>query len=127
MYKQLFLTLLGTMVLCTTQARVRLPHLIGDNMIIQQNTEVRLWGWAAPGKEVRITTSWNSEVQRGVAAADRVFHPAVGYVRKKNLIYVVSPQVKHPVAVRYCFRNWQTGNVTNQALLPLFPFRTDNW
>jgi sialate O-acetylesterase len=31
------------------------------------------------------------------------------------------------VAVRYCFRNFQLGNVANQAGLPLFPFRTDNW
>ena len=40
---------------------------------------------------------------------------------------VVSDEVKQPVAVRYCFRNFQLGNVTNGANLPLFPFRTDNW
>ena len=28
------------------QAKVRLPHLVSDNMIIQQQTDVRLWGWA---------------------------------------------------------------------------------
>jgi sialate O-acetylesterase len=31
------------------------------------------------------------------------------------------------VAVRYCFKNFQIGNVKNAANLPLFPFRTDNW
>lgn len=36
-------------------------------------------------------------------------------------------KVKKPVAVRYCFRNFKLGNVKNAALLPLFPFRTDNW
>jgi len=35
--------------------------------------------------------------------------------------------VKKPVAVRYCFRNFQLGNVKNGAGLPLFPFRTDSW
>ena len=40
---------------------------------------------------------------------------------------ISSPEVKNPVAVRYCFKNFQIGNVKNGANLPLFPFRTDNW
>ena len=28
-----------------SQAKVRLPHLIGDNMVLQQQTDARLWGW----------------------------------------------------------------------------------
>ena len=44
------------------QAKVRLPHLIGDNMVIQQQTDVRLWGWDKPGTTVKVTTSWNSDV-----------------------------------------------------------------
>jgi sialate O-acetylesterase len=35
--------------------------------------------------------------------------------------------VKKPVAIRYCFKNFQIGNLKNAAGLPLFPFRTDNW
>ena len=27
------------------QAKVRLPHLVSDNMVIQQQTDVRLWGY----------------------------------------------------------------------------------
>ena len=42
-------------------------------------------------------------------------------------VIVVSPEVKKPVAVRYCFRNFQLGNVKNMAGLPLIPFRTDDW
>jgi len=69
-----------------------------------------------------------------VAGDDRVFHPAQakhywqpggGYW--DEAILVTSPEVKKPVAVRYCFKNWQTGNVRNGGNLPLFPFRTDNW
>ena len=44
-----------------TQAKVRLPHLIGDNMVLQQQTEARLWGWAKPGKTIKVTTSWSNE------------------------------------------------------------------
>lgn len=69
-----------------------------------------------------------------IAGNDRVFHPAKaqhfwqpggGYW--DEAIIVSSPEVKQPVAVRYCFKNFQMGNVKNAANLPLFPFRTDNW
>ena len=43
------------------QAKVRLPHMIGDNMVLQQNTEARLWGWDKPGKKVKVTPTWNNE------------------------------------------------------------------
>ena len=53
-----------------TQAKVRLPHVLGDNMVLQQNTDVRLWGWAAPGKTVTVTTSWNTAAYTVKAASD---------------------------------------------------------
>src|SRR3712207_5327875 len=40
----------------TLAAKVRQPHMIGDHMILQQLTEARLWGWAQPGRTVRVTT-----------------------------------------------------------------------
>ena len=69
-----------------------------------------------------------------LAGADHVFHPAKashfwqpggGYW--DECIVIKSDAVKEPVAVRYCFRNWQLGNLANAGGLPLFPFRTDNW
>jgi sialate O-acetylesterase len=69
-----------------------------------------------------------------LAGEDRVFHPATaqhfwqpggGYW--DEAIRLTCPEVQHPVAVRYCFRNFQLGNVKNGGNLPLFPFRTDNW
>jgi sialate O-acetylesterase len=69
-----------------------------------------------------------------IAGEDKVFYPAEarhfwqpggGYW--DEAIIVTSPQVKKPVAVRYCFRNFQIGNVKNGGNMPLFPFRTDKW
>ena len=69
-----------------------------------------------------------------LAGEDRVFHPAKAshYWKqegsdKNESIMLVSPEVKKPVAVRYCFRNFLVGNLKNAAGLPLFPFRTDQW
>lgn len=69
-----------------------------------------------------------------VAGEDKVFHKATakhfwqpGNDSWNECIIVTSPEVKKPVALRYCFRNFQLGNLANAGGLPLFPFRTDNW
>lgn len=63
-----------------------------------------------------------------LAGDDSVFHPAVAEHDWQRGGYVVSsPEVKKPVAVRYCFRNFQQGNIHNRGGLPMFPFRSDDW
>ena len=63
-----------------------------------------------------------------VAGADRVFHPAQATLdTQRKCIVVTSEHVEQPVAVRYCFRNFQTGNLKNHRGMPVLPFRTDNW
>jgi sialate O-acetylesterase len=41
-------------------ANIRLPALLASNMVLQQQSTVRLWGWAEPGERVHVTTSWNN-------------------------------------------------------------------
>ncbi|WP_298614429.1 sialate O-acetylesterase [uncultured Odoribacter sp.] len=41
------------------QAEVKLPAILGDHMILQQNSLINLWGKTDPGLQVRITPSWN--------------------------------------------------------------------
>ncbi len=69
-----------------------------------------------------------------IAGEDKVFHKATakhfwqpGNDTWNECIIVTSPDVKKPVALRYCFKNFQLGNLANAGGLPLFPFRTDNW
>lgn len=62
-----------------------------------------------------------------VAGSDKVFHKAKAVSSGIDKLKITCPEVKAPVAVRYCFRNFQLGSVHNSAGLPLFPFRTDNW
>lgn len=33
---------------------VKLPRLIGDGMVLQRDTEIRIWGWADPGETVSV-------------------------------------------------------------------------
>jgi sialate O-acetylesterase len=41
-------------------ADVKLPAVIGDNMVLQQGGKVSIWGWAEPGEEVMAGVSWHS-------------------------------------------------------------------
>ena len=42
-------------------AKVTLPSFFSDNMVLQQQTECNIWGWAEPGKKVNILTTWDKK------------------------------------------------------------------
>lgn len=48
-YLLAFFLLLATGV----SGEVRLPRLISDGMVLQRDADVKIWGWATPGEEVR--------------------------------------------------------------------------
>ncbi len=63
-----------------------------------------------------------------VAGEDKVFHPAEArLVQGGSAVQVWSDQVKKPVAVRYCFRNWCVGTLFGVNELPVSSFRSDDW
>ena len=63
-----------------------------------------------------------------IAGEDKVFHTATTEFHwQTNEIYLTSPDVPAPVAVRYCFKDFQIGNLIGGNELPCFPFRTDKW
>lgn len=71
---------------------------------------------------------WTSLKGFEIAGEDHVFYPAFAEVETKTCQLAVSNvKVPHPVAVRYCFKNYAEASVFNISGLPLHPFRTDNW
>lgn len=40
-------------------AEIRLPAQMSDNLVLQQQTEANLWGWAEAGESLSVTTSWD--------------------------------------------------------------------
>jgi len=42
-------------------AKVQLPSFFSDGMVLQQQTEASVWGWAKPGVSISINTSWNKK------------------------------------------------------------------
>ena len=81
--RMILFTVLAVVAGCA-QAKVRLPHLIGDNMVLQQQTDARLWGWAKPGKTITVSTSWSDQKMTAKAGKDgkwlvKVKTPKAGY------------------------------------------------
>ena len=42
-------------------AKVVLPQILSDHAVLQQQTEVKLWGKAVPNTTVNVTPSWNNQ------------------------------------------------------------------
>ena len=49
-------------------AKVTLPHIMGNDMVLQQQSLCRLWGKATPGKSLTVTTSWNNRKYKTIAS-----------------------------------------------------------
>lgn len=63
-----------------------------------------------------------------LAGEDREFHLAQAQIDwDGQTIYVECPEVPHPVAVRYGFRNWMGANLQKSNGIPVPPFRSDDW
>lgn len=50
--------LAGCLSAAAAFADVRLPAILADHAVLQQQSEVTLWGWADPGESVSITADW---------------------------------------------------------------------
>jgi len=44
----------------SVSAKVTLPNIFSDNMVLQRNDKVVLWGWGNLGEEITIVTSWDN-------------------------------------------------------------------
>lgn len=60
MKKYLILAVLSLLA-TSLQANIRLPNILGSNMVLQQKSTTKLWGWALPDEKIKITTSWNNK------------------------------------------------------------------
>jgi sialate O-acetylesterase len=52
-----------TLISCQNKSDLKLPSLIGDNMLLQQKTDATLWGKANPGSKIELSASWNANAQ----------------------------------------------------------------
>ena len=74
---RLFLIFAFALGCIETSAKVKLPDILGNHMVLQQNTIINLWGSTDPGRKVRITTSWNNAVYTVKANTEGDWHAEV--------------------------------------------------
>lgn len=50
------------LLICVVVAKadVRLPAIFADQMILQQESTITIWGWAEPGQKISVNGSWQS-------------------------------------------------------------------
>lgn len=56
--------LLVVLQLCIQKgfAEIKLPEIFSDNMVLQQQSAAKIWGWATSSTTVKLSTSWDQEV-----------------------------------------------------------------
>ncbi len=53
----------ATSICQNAKTNLKLPSLIGDNMLLQQKTNAKIWGRATPGRTIRVSASWKANGQ----------------------------------------------------------------
>jgi len=66
MKKIISFLLVNILLLSAIQAQIRLPKVLGNNMVLQANKPITIWGWSSPQK----TLSIQFGTQQSVAQAD---------------------------------------------------------
>lgn len=61
--KKSLIIALSAMAAASAGAAVKLPAYIGNNMVLQQNTQIEIPGVATPGAKVTVTPSWGKAVK----------------------------------------------------------------
>ena len=64
-----------------SEAEVRMPAFFSDNMVLQRETDVRLWGDAKPNSTVEITPGWDGKVYKTKAGKDGKWNISVPTVK----------------------------------------------
>ena len=63
-------------------AEVKLPALFSDNMVLQQDFNAPVWGWADPGEKVSVKGSW--QLFGGSSASAETSSTSPSQVKIKN-------------------------------------------
>ncbi len=89
--KKTLLTFLASIAATSAAWSIELPDILGNNAILQQNTQARLWGWAKAGNHILVTTGWDQRQYVAKAGNDgrwtlKVSTPKAGF-QTYDIIY----------------------------------------
>ena len=67
--KRVAFSFLASLFSAAALANVRLPAVIGSHMVLQQKSEVTIWGWADAGEKIKLKTTWDTTTYNAVASS----------------------------------------------------------
>ncbi len=82
--KRHFLYFLLMIMICTSvRSNITLPSIFGDHMVLQQNSEIWIWGWAKTLEPLQVICSWHNDTIEVIADQHanwkvKVLTPAAG-------------------------------------------------
>ena len=59
--KKRFVSFVITLFAVLTANALEIPEIFGDNMVLQQQTKAKLWGWAEANHYIKVTMSWSAD------------------------------------------------------------------
>jgi len=98
--KQILIILFHLFAIVALNAQPALPAIFSDNMVLQQNTKVAIWGKSQPNAEVELLGSWMNEKIRTTADATG------------NFMFWVETKSALPIESRHFDVRDKTGSVT---------------
>ena len=87
--KRILLSAVCSLIAACGVSQIRLPAILGDNMVLQRSSRVNLWGWAAPSETVTVTPSWSGQSATTTSGTDG-----------RWLVRVETPQAGGPHSLR---------------------------
>jgi len=79
-------------------ADVRLPAVISDNMVLQSDTNVPIWGWAVPNETV--TVSIGKQKQTATANADGKWMVKLGAIKSSSTTLEMTVSGKNTITIK---------------------------
>jgi sialate O-acetylesterase len=96
-FKKIFIILLVLGANLSATAQVKLPALVGDNMVLQQNAKVNLWGWASPNEKINIQLGWQTAPVAITANLDGTWKTAVNTPRASEKPYDITIEANNKI------------------------------
>ena len=81
--KQVTFSFLAGLISAAAFGNVRLPAVIGSYMVLQQKTDVTIWGWCDAAEKIKLRTTWDTTTYNAVGSSSakwslKIKTPAAG-------------------------------------------------
>ncbi|WP_281298634.1 sialate O-acetylesterase [Flavobacterium limnophilum] len=95
--KKLLIILIVLGANLSVTAQVKLPALVGDNMVLQQNAKVNLWGWASPNEKITIQLGWQTAPVEIMTNPDGTWKVAVDTPQGSEKVYDITIEASNKI------------------------------